>query len=236
MTWLTIFALAGCVALGHAAATGKVGPGLASAAESKPNPSVEDQEPYKIDRTVLPIPEPKRAPITTLDARNAKAPPRFEVKAPASAPNVLIVLIDDMGFGQSSAFGGPIHMPTLERMAKGGLRYNQFHTTALCSPTRAALLTGRNHHVCNMGSITETATAFPGQTGQRPEQPWRRWPRCCGSTATARPPSASRTRPPPGKSAPPARPTAGRPAPASTSSTASSAAKRTSGPRPSTKT
>lgn len=121
-----------------------------------------------LDRTVLPIPEPKYAPITTLDARNAKAPPRFEVKAPAKAPNVLIVLIDDMGFGQSSAFGGPIHMPTLERLAKGGLRYNQFHTTALCSPTRAALLTGRNHHVCNMGSITETATAFPGQTGQRP--------------------------------------------------------------------
>ncbi len=122
----------------------------------------------KVDRTVLPIAEPKLPPITELDARNAKAPPRFEVKAPPSAPNVLIVLIDDMGFGQSSAFGGPIHMPTLERLAKGGLRYNQFHTTALCSPTRAALLTGRNHHVCNMGSITETATAFPGQTGQRP--------------------------------------------------------------------
>ena len=120
------------------------------------------------DRTVLPIPEPKYPHITMLDARNAKAPPRFEVKAPARAPNVLIVLIDDMGFGQSSAFGGPIHMPTVEKLAKDGLRYNQFHTTALCSPTRAALLTGRNHHVCNMGSITETATAFPGQTGQRP--------------------------------------------------------------------
>ena len=121
-----------------------------------------------LDRTVLPIPEPKLRRSPTLDARNAKAPPRFEVKAPAGAPNVLIVLIDDMGFGQSSAFGGPIHMPTLERLAKDGLRYNQFHTTALCSPTRAALLTGRNHHVSNMGSITETATAFPGQTGQRP--------------------------------------------------------------------
>jgi arylsulfatase A-like enzyme len=122
----------------------------------------------RLDRTVLPISEPSNPAITTLDARNAKAPPRFVVKAPAEAPNVLIVLIDDMGFGQSSAFGGPIHMPTVERLAKGGLRYNQFHTTALCSPTRAALLTGRNHHVCNMGSITETATAFPGQTGQRP--------------------------------------------------------------------
>ena len=121
-----------------------------------------------LDRTVLPIPEPKLAPITTFDVRNAKAPPRFQVKAPAKAPNVLIVLIDDMGFGQSSAFGGPIHMPTVERLGNNGLRYNQFHTTALCSPTRAALLSGRNHHVCNMGSITETATAFPGQTGQRP--------------------------------------------------------------------
>ena len=81
---------------------------------------------------------------------------------------MLIVLIDDMGFGMSSAFGGPISMPTLDRLAKGGLRYNHFHTTALCSPTRAALLSGRNHHMCNMGSITETATSFPGQTGQRP--------------------------------------------------------------------
>lgn len=162
-TWLTIIALAVGVALGHASVCVS-----ATAADSEPNPAADDQKAYKLDRTVLPIPEPKLAPITTLDARNSKAPPRFEVKAPAGAPNVLIVLIDDMGFGQSSAFGGPIHMPTLERMARGGLKYNQFHTTALCSPTRAALLTGRNHHVCNMGSITETATAFPGQTGQRP--------------------------------------------------------------------
>jgi arylsulfatase len=121
-----------------------------------------------LDRTVLPIPEPKLPHSTVLDARDAKPPARFEVKAPAGAPNVLIVLIDDMGFGMSSGFGGPIHMPTVERLAKAGLRYNHFHTTALCSPTRIALLTGRNHHTCNMGSITETATAFPGQTGQRP--------------------------------------------------------------------
>ncbi len=135
---------------------------LYSAAHASQPPADE------LDRTVLPIPEPKYPPITVLDVRNAKAPPRFEVKAPAGAPNVLIVLIDDMGFGQSSAFGGPIQMPTAERLAKNGLRFNHFHTTALCSPTRAALLSGRNHHVCNMGSITETATAFPGQTGQRP--------------------------------------------------------------------
>jgi hypothetical protein len=102
-----------------------------------------------LDRTQLPIPEPVPPAITEVDARKATPPPRFEVKAPANAPNVLIVLIDDMGFGQSSAFGGPIHMPTVERLASNGLRYNHFHTTALCSPTRAALLTGRNHHVNN---------------------------------------------------------------------------------------
>jgi arylsulfatase len=103
------------------------------------------------------------------NVRNATPPPRFEVKSPAGAPNVLIVLIDDMGFGQSSAFGGPINMPTVDRLASNGLRYNQFHTTALCSPTRMALLTGRNHHTGNTGSIMETSTAFPGNTGQRPE-------------------------------------------------------------------
>lgn len=121
-----------------------------------------------LNRTILPIPEPEPAFATELDARKAKAPARFQVKAPPGAPNVLIILIDDMGFGQASAFGGPIRMPTLERLANGGLKYNQFHTTALCSPTRAALLSGRNHHMNNMGSITETATSFPGQTGKRP--------------------------------------------------------------------
>ena len=120
------------------------------------------------DRSVLPIPEPQYPHSTVFDARNATPPPRFEVKAPAGAPNVLIVLIDDMGFGQSSAFGGPISMPTVDRLANEGLRYNEFHTTALCSPTRSALLSGRNHHVNNFGSIAETATTFPGQTGQRP--------------------------------------------------------------------
>ncbi len=120
------------------------------------------------DRTVLPIPEPAPVTITTLDARDAKAPPRFEVTAPEKAPNVVIVLIDDIGFGHSSAFGGPIQMPTLQRLASGGLRYNRFHTTALCSPTRVALLTGHNHHANNAGAIMELATAFPGNTGVRP--------------------------------------------------------------------
>ena len=122
------------------------------------------------DRTTLPIPEPTPEPISTLDARNAKAPPRFEVKAPEGAPNVVIVLIDDIGFGASSAFGGPIPMPTLDKVAANGLRYNRFHTTALCSPTRVALLTGHNHHANNAGAIMELATAFPGNTGIRPRE------------------------------------------------------------------
>ena len=124
--------------------------------------------PYVIDRTSLPIAEPDYPRSTILDARDAKAPPRFQVKAPDGAPNVLIVLVDDMGFGMPSAFGGPVHMPNAEKLASQGLRFNQFHTTALCSPTRTALLSGRNHHMNNMGGITEIATAFPGNTGQRP--------------------------------------------------------------------
>ena len=122
-----------------------------------------------LDRTVLPIKEPTYPAITELDARNAKAPERFEVKAPKGAPNVVIVLVDDIGFGHSSAFGGPINMPTLDRLANNGLRYNRFHTTALCSPTRTALLTGYNHHSNNAGAIMEVGTAFPGNTGIRPQ-------------------------------------------------------------------
>jgi len=123
----------------------------------------------KLDRTVLPVPEPKPPTITELDARNVKPPPRFEVKAPKGAPNVVIVLLDDVGFGQPSTFGGPCKMPTLDKLAADGLRYNYFHTTALCSPTRTALLTGRNHHVNNAGAVMELATAFPGNTGIRPQ-------------------------------------------------------------------
>jgi arylsulfatase len=124
---------------------------------------------WEPDRTVLPIQTPKLPTYTELDVRSVKQkPPHYEIKAPQGAPNVVIVLIDDMGFGAPSTFGGPISMPTMDRLGQAGLRYNNFHTTALCSPTRAALKSGRNHHVNNMGSITETATGFPGQTGQIP--------------------------------------------------------------------
>jgi arylsulfatase len=121
-----------------------------------------------VDRTALPIAEPQRPVYTELDVRNVQAPPAFKVEAPAGAPNVIIVLIDDLGFGATSTFGGPIATPTFDRLAQAGLRYNNFHTTALCSPTRAALKAGRNHHTVNMGFITEMATALPGATGQIP--------------------------------------------------------------------
>ena len=121
-----------------------------------------------LDRTSLPIPEPEYPHCDILDVREATPPPRFELEAPSGAPNVLIILLDDMGFSQPATFGGPIHMPTLERLAQQGLRYNNFHTTGVSSPTRAALLTGRNHHTCNASLVMETATAFPGATGQRP--------------------------------------------------------------------
>jgi len=131
-------------------------------------PSDEKAPSGEVDRTVLPIKEPTPPTFTELDARDATAPERFEVKAPEGAPNVVIVLIDDIGFGSSSAFGGPINMPTLDKLSNNGLRYNRFHTTALCSPTRVALLTGRNHHINNAGAIMELATGFPGNTGVRP--------------------------------------------------------------------
>jgi arylsulfatase len=121
-----------------------------------------------LDRTVLPVPEPARPLYKEIDARNVAMPPRFEVKAPDGAPNVVIVLIDDLGFGVPTAFGGPVSMPTLDSLAQQGLRYNNFHTTALCSPTRAALKSGRNHHTVNMAFITEMATGLPGATGQIP--------------------------------------------------------------------
>ena len=120
------------------------------------------------DRTVLPMKHPYAAPITTLDARDAKAPARWQVTAPKDAPNVVIIMLDDLGFAGTSAFGGVTSTPTIDRLAASGLRFNQLHSTALCSPTRQALLTGRNHHSVNQGAIAEAATAFPGNTGVLP--------------------------------------------------------------------
>jgi arylsulfatase len=126
--------------------------------------------PDQFSRDVLPIPDrPYDGPLP-LDAKDpeAKFPPIEPLHAPADAPNVLVVLLDDVGFAASSAFGGPCATPTAERLAGSGLKYNRFHTTALCAPTRAALLTGRNHHSVGMGVITELATSAPGYNSVRP--------------------------------------------------------------------
>ena len=124
----------------------------------------------ELGRDVLPIPDRAYAGLVTYDAKDPDTsfPPIEPMRPPEGAPNVLIVLIDDCGFGAASAFGGPVNTPTAERLAAGGLRYNRFHTTALCSPTRQALLTGRNHHSVGMGGITEIATSAPGYNSVRP--------------------------------------------------------------------
>ena len=106
---------------------------------------------------------------TTRRIPDTAFPPIVPLRPPEGAPNVLFVLIDDVGFGASSAFGGPVNMPNAERLAATGLKYNRFHTTALCSPTRAALLSGRNHHTVGMGGITEIATSAPGLQLDPPE-------------------------------------------------------------------
>jgi arylsulfatase A-like enzyme len=123
-----------------------------------------------IQRQVLPIPDRPHSGLTTYDAKDPATsfPPIEPLRPPEGAPNVLLVLIDDVGFAASSAFGGPCSTPTAERLAANGLKYNRFHTTALCSPTRQALLTGRNHHSVGMGGITEIATSAPGYNSIRP--------------------------------------------------------------------
>ena len=121
-------------------------------------------------RAILPIPARPYTGVTTYDAKDpgTSFPPIEPIRPPAGAPNVLVILIDDAGFGSNSAFGGPCRTPTFERLAADGLKYTRFHTTALCSPTRAALLSGRNHHTVGMGGITELATSAPGYSSVRP--------------------------------------------------------------------
>ena len=123
-----------------------------------------------IRRDVLPQPDERYQGLITFNAKDPASsfPPIEPVRPPVGAPNVLVVLLDDVGFGASSAFGGPCHTPVAERLAGNGLKYSRFHTTALCSPTRAALLTGRNHHTVGMGGITEIATSAPGYTSVIP--------------------------------------------------------------------
>ena len=123
----------------------------------------------EMDRTILPIQPPTLEKVTVMDARDAEKPPIFAIEAPEGAPNFVVVLIDDIGFGATSTFGGAINTPTFDKLADNGLRFNRFHTTALCSPTRASLLSGRNHHNVNVGSVMEVATGFYGNQGIRPD-------------------------------------------------------------------
>ena len=126
--------------------------------------------PDDIQREILPIPDRPYTGLVTYDAKDPATafPPLEPLRPPAGAPNVLVVLLDDIGFGAASAFGGPCSTPIAERLAASGLKYNRFHTTSLCSPTRAALLSGRNHHAVGMGGVTEIATSAPGYNSVRP--------------------------------------------------------------------
>ena len=124
-----------------------------------------------VNRFILPIHDPPNVGLTTYDAKDPDTsfPPITEPRPPAGAPHVLIVLLDDIGFGASSAFGGAVNTPTADRLAAGGIRLSRFHTTALCAPTRAALLTGRNHHSVGMGAVPDLATSAPGYNSVRPK-------------------------------------------------------------------
>jgi arylsulfatase A-like enzyme len=137
-----------------------------------PGPATDDAATMPIDRArdVLPIPDQRRVGLVTFDAKDPETsyPPIEPLRPPPGAPNVLVILIDDVGFGAASAFGGPCATPTAERLAAAGLKFTRFHTTALCSPSRAALLSGRNHHSVGMGGITEIATSAPGYNSLRP--------------------------------------------------------------------
>jgi arylsulfatase A-like enzyme len=129
---------------------------------------MNDQD--EMQRSVLPIPDPPRTGLMLYDAKDPenKYPAITQLRPPKGAPNVLVILIDDAGFGSSSAFGGPCYTPNAELLAAGGLKFNRFHTTALCSPTRQAMLTGRNHHTVAMGGITEIASGSPGYNSVLP--------------------------------------------------------------------
>jgi arylsulfatase len=153
--------------LGYACATGLSGDSSRNGAEPK-RPAAEEGR--RGGSIVLPRPEQRiQADVgeTYHDSKQGKIP--GPPKAPDGAPNVVIVLLDDVGFGATGTFGGPVPTPAFDGLAKQGLRYNAFHTTALCSPTRAALLTGRNHHSVGTGIITEMATGFEGYTSVIPK-------------------------------------------------------------------
>ena len=120
-------------------------------------------------RDFLPIPEKKFEGTIGRTTDESKPDKPAIITPPDGAPNVVVVMLDDVGFGASDVFGGPVPMPALRQVAEDGLRYNQFHTTALCSPTRSAMLTGRNHHSVGFGAISEIAVGYPGYNSVIPD-------------------------------------------------------------------
>ncbi len=143
--------------------------GWRTVASQDRNPSGEP--PAKLDRSVLPPPTPEFKGKIGPNYKESTPDfgPALPVTAPAGTPNVLIVVLDDVGYGQLGCYGGPIATPNIDKLAASGLRYNNFHTTALCSPSRGALLTGRNHHAIGLAAITEAATGYPGSFGSIPK-------------------------------------------------------------------
>jgi len=123
---------------------------------------------YAPDRSRLPLPESKFAGVIEKTYLTSKADWPKVPTPPDGAPNVVVILLDDVGFGQTSTFGGPVQTAGLDKLAARGLRYNRFHTTAICGPSRAALITGRNHHNCGVGFLAEWATGFPSYNNMIP--------------------------------------------------------------------
>ena len=121
-----------------------------------------------IDRSKLPLPRPPFAGKIGKTYQDSESAWPDLPAPPKGAPNVLLILLDDVGFGQVSTFGGPVPTPVLDRLAADGLRYTRFHTTAICGPSRAALITGRNHHNCGTGFLSEWATGFPSYNNMMP--------------------------------------------------------------------
>jgi arylsulfatase A-like enzyme len=124
---------------------------------------------HRVDRSILPLPESKFKGVVAKTYQDSTPDWPAVPKPPAGAPNVLVILLDDVGFGQVSSFGGPVPTPSLDKLAARGLRYNRFHTTAICGPSRAALITGRNHHNCGVGFLAEWATGFPSYNNMIPK-------------------------------------------------------------------
>jgi arylsulfatase len=164
--WLAVLAVGLGVVAGYLAGTGNL-QRLASAWADEARKD-KDKQPSD-DGTVLPRPEPPFQGKIGRTAAESKPDFPKAIEAPKGAPNVLLIMTDDVGFAAASTFGGPIPTPNFEKLAKAGLRYNNMHTTALCSPTRAALITGRNHHTCASGVITEMGTGFPGYNTLMPK-------------------------------------------------------------------